>query len=365
MADYKAEFFSHYYERRLRPRHAYSTGLIGRWAGWAGAVPTISNLMTQTPLLGDLAKRVAGIARERSLPRFATRPFRRWFERRAGTKRASDRGAPAPAHPTGAGDTRRRVLFWADTFSNFFHPEHAIAAVEVLETAGCEVSIPVRRLCCGRPLYDHGFLDLARWELGRILDVLAPDIVAGTPVVGIEPTCIAVFRDELARLFPDDERARKLAANVFTLAEWLERIGFDPPRREGRALFHGHCHQKALWGTSAEVKLLARMGLSVAAPDTGCCGMAGSFGFHPERVALSLRIGEHALFPAVRAADADTCIVSNGYSCREQFVAGTGRAPTHFATLLRDALAAESGVAPGRGSAIVGVRAETMPPRGA
>ena len=330
MAAYKAEFFSHYYAGRLRPRHSYSTGLIGRWAGIAGALPTFTNLVTQAPLLGSVAKRAAGIASERALPRFAPQTFRRWFERRGAMR--SD-GATRGAGP-------RHVLFWPDTFSNFFHPEHAIAAVEVLEATGRPVTIPVRRLCCGRPLYDHGFLDLARWELGRILDVLAPDIVAGTPVVGIEPTCIAVFRDELARLFPDDPRARKLAANVFTLAEWLERTGFDPPKRSGRAMLHGHCHQKALWGTAAETKLLAKMGMSVSTPDTGCCGMAGSFGFHPERVALSMRIGEHALFPAVRAAGDDSVIVSNAYSCREQFVAGTGRAPTHIATLVRDAMRA-------------------------
>jgi Fe-S oxidoreductase len=330
MAAYKAEFFSHYYAGRLRPRHAYSTGLIGRWAGIAGALPTFTNLVTQAPLLGGLAKRAAGIASERALPRFAPETFRRWFERRDAKTRTTSGGGATPGH----------VLFWPDTFSNFFHPEHAIAAVEVLEASGRPVTIPVRRLCCGRPLYDHGFLDLARWELGRILDVLAPDIVAGTPVVGIEPTCIAVFRDELARLFPDDPRATKLAANVFTLAEWLERTGFEAPHRRGRAMLHGHCHQKALWGTGAEAKLLAKMGMEIATPDTGCCGMAGSFGFHPERVALSMRIGEHALFPAVRAAGDDEIIVSNAYSCREQFVAGTGRAPTHLATLVRDAMRA-------------------------
>jgi FAD/FMN-containing dehydrogenase/Fe-S oxidoreductase len=394
MAAYKAEFFSHYYEGRLRPRHAYTTGLIGRWAGIGGAVPTFANLMTQTPLLRDVAKRIAGIAPERSLPRFSGRTFRAWFARR---KLGGDRGsamlplplgrtgiaAPSPSmdgHAHGLAATMRcgehlgtsietgtaplldaggnaprppfreadrhpgskpgRVLFWPDTFANFFHPEHAIAAVEVLEAAGCEVILPGRRLCCGRPLYDHGFLDVARRELARVLDALAPEIAAGTPVVGIEPTCIAVFRDELLRFFPKDVRAQKLAANVLTLAEWLDRTGFTPPQREGRALLHGHCHQKALWGTSAEAKLLARMGLEVSMPDTGCCGMAGSFGFHPRRVALSMRIGELSLFPAIRGASADTIVVSNAYSCREQMVAGAGRAPVHLAMLLRDALVA-------------------------
>ncbi|MCX7892616.1 MAG: FAD-binding protein [Burkholderiales bacterium] len=350
MAAYKAEFLSHYYEGRLRPRHAYATGLIGRWAGIAGALPALANFATQTPGLERLAKKLAGIASERRLPRFARETFRAWFRRRAPTpalalagggrggavRPGGARGRPAVDEPRSAG---QRVLYWPDTFANFFHPEIARAAVEVLEAAGCEVVIPARRLCCGRPLYDHGFLDLARRELAAILDALAPEIEAGTPLVGTEPTCVAVFRDELARLFPHDGRARKLSAQTFTFAEFLERSGYAPPRiAHGRALLHGHCHQRSLWGLGADTKLLERMGYEVAAPDSGCCGMAGSFGFHPQRHALSVGIGELAVFPAIRAAGAETAIVNNAYSCREHIAAGTGREPVHLAELLRRSL---------------------------
>jgi len=352
MAAYKAEFFSHHYEGKLRPLHAYSTGLIGRWAGIAGAMPALSNFVTQSPGLNALAKKLAGIAPERNLPRFARQTFRSWFARRTpapalrvagGGGSEQDRAAHG-AHADSRfaiDDSRhaaRRVMYWPDTFANFFHPEIPRAAVEVLEAAGCAVSIPSKRLCCGRPLYDHGFLDLAKRELAAVLDALAPEIEAGTPLVGTEPTCVAVFRDELARLFPADERAKRLAAQTFTFAEYLDRIGFEPPEAAGRALLHGHCHQKSLWGLAADVKLLERMGYEVAAPDTGCCGMAGSFGFHPERYALSMKIGELAVFPAVRAAGDSALVVNNAYSCREHIVGGTGRQPVHIAELVRRSL---------------------------
>jgi len=365
MAAYKAEFFSHYYEGKRRPLHAYSTGLIGRWAGLAGAMPVLSNFVTQAPGLGAIAKKLAGIAPQRNLPRFSSEPFRHWFERRTPTPTLPLRGGgsvtDSPAFPLRGGEsvtgsevvtdpralpvahrsspiTRQRVMYWPDTFANFFHPEIPRAAVEVLEAAGCDVAIPATRLCCGRPLYDHGFLDLARKELATVLDSLATEIDAGTPLVGTEPTCVAVFRDELARLFPHDERAKKLAAQTFTFAEYLDRIGFEPPKAAGRALLHGHCHQKSLWGLAADTKLLERMGYEVSAPDTGCCGMAGSFGFHPDRYELSMRIGELAVFPAVRAAGDDAILVNNAYSCREHIVGGTGREPMHIAELVRRSL---------------------------
>ncbi len=344
MAAYKAEFFSHFYEGKLRPLHAYSTGLIGRWAGIAGSMPALSNFVTQAPGLNALAKKLAGIAPQRNLPRFASETFRAWFARRTPAPPpplrwggSGEPGQPADALPRVAMDgsrraaenTRnadRRILYWPDTFANFFHPEISRSAVEVLEAAGCDVSIPAKRLCCGRPLYDHGFLDLAKRELAAVLDALAGEIAAGTALVGTEPTCIAVFRDELARLFPSDERAQRLAAQTFTLAEYLERIGFEPPRAAGRALLHGHCHQKSLWGLAADTKLLERMGYEVTAPDAGCCGMAGSFGFHPDRYALSMQIGELAVFPAVREA------------AEEAVTGGTGRQPVHIAELVRRSL---------------------------
>ena len=325
MASYKAEFLSHYHETKARPRQAWFMGMIGRWAPLASALPRLTNFFTQTPGLASLSKLIAGVAQQRSLPRFAAKSFRGEVAARA-LKREG-----------------RPVMLWADTFTNTMHPEIGMAALDVLEAAGCAVSLPQAGLCCGRPLYDFGFLDKARSQLAQILDALAPQIEAGVPLVGLEPSCIAVFRDELLKLFPDDARAKKLAANTFMLAEYLEKIAYAPPPLKGRALVHGHCHQKAVMGMSAETSLLKKMGLEVSSPDTGCCGMAGSFGFNPAHHALSIKAAEQGIFPAVRAAGEGTLIVANGFSCREQVGQGLGVRSLHIAQVLQKALNENAG----------------------
>jgi FAD/FMN-containing dehydrogenase/Fe-S oxidoreductase len=333
MAAYKAEFLSHYYEGfdKWRPRQAHAMGRIGDWAPIAGAYPGLARALTRAPGIGAAVKWAAGVARGRELPRFARMPFRTQFERRMGRLRS----AP-PA--TGARRTTREVLLWIDTFTNYFEPRIGHAAVDVLEAAGCRVSIGERRLCCGRPLYDFGMLDRARARLAKILDALGPKIAAGVPVVGLEPACVSVFKDELLELFPRDPRARRLAAQTTMLADFLQDIGWAPPKLAGAALVHGHCHQKSVLGMGAETAILKRAGLELALPDTGCCGMAGAFGYDERHYAVSQRIGELALFPAVRSASTATRIVANGFACREQIRQGTGRDALHAVELLAAAL---------------------------
>ncbi|HEY8019591.1 MAG TPA: FAD-linked oxidase C-terminal domain-containing protein, partial [Thermoanaerobaculia bacterium] len=329
MATYKAEFLSHYYERRLRPRSAYVFGLVHRWVRLASHAPGLANLATRAPGLSRLAKAIAGMAPERQIPALASRPFTAWFARRR-----------PPRHPATAVG-RQRVLLWPDTFNNYFHPGTARAAVEVLEAAGFEVALPRRPLCCGRPLYDYGMLDLAKRQLRRILAALAPEIAAGTPVVGLEPSCVAVFRDEMMDLLPDDPAAQRLSRQTYLLAEFLEeRAGaWRPPRLEGRAIVHGHCHQKSILGMEADEALLRRLGLDHELLDAGCCGMAGSFGFEPgERYEVSIACGERVLLPAVRRAASDELIVADGFSCREQIAQRTGRRALHLAEVLQLAL---------------------------
>jgi FAD/FMN-containing dehydrogenase/Fe-S oxidoreductase len=322
VATYKAEFLSHYYKGRIRPRSAYAFAHIDRWARIASKMPGLVNLTTQLPVLRSLAKWAAGMPQQRRVPRFAPQTFRSWFRKRA----AGPRGNP--------------VLLWPDTFNNYFLPETAQAAVEVLEAAGFSVSLPRSVLCCGRPLYDFGFLDRAQRLLLKTLDTLAVEIEAGISIVVLEPSCAAVFRDELGNLFPEDDRARKLAQQTFLLSEFLEKKApaFHPPRLPKKALLHGHCHHKSIMKMTDEESVLAKLGLDFHAPAAGCCGMAGSFGFEHDKYDISLAIGELELLPAVRAAAADTLIVADGFSCREQISQSTDRRALHLAEVLRMAI---------------------------
>jgi FAD/FMN-containing dehydrogenase/Fe-S oxidoreductase len=320
MATYKAEFLSHYWEGRLRPRSAYAFGLIDKWAQVASLAPGLVNLTTQLPVLRNIAKLVADIPRERKIPAFAPQTFRAWFrKRRNGSKHNGD----------------ERVILWPDTFNNHFFPDTAIAATEVLESAGCKVLVPQGHFCCGRPLYDYGFLKLAKRYLQRILSGLGPEIDQGTPIVVLEPSCCSVFRDEIHGLFPDHPRAQKLRSQTFTLSEFLERhSSFAAPSLKKRALIHGHCHQKAIMRMKDEQSLYTKMGLQYELLDSGCCGMAGSFGFENGKYRISVDIGERTLLPAVRTADPATLLVADGFSCREQIAQLTNRTALHTAELI-------------------------------
>src|SRR5581483_6681173 len=224
MATYKAEFLSHYYAGRLRPRSAYAFGLIMYWARLAALRPEVANFLTQTPLLRTVAKAIAGVAPERRIPAFAPRTFQDWFRQRG----ARNQGKPV-------------VILWPDTFNNHFHPTTAAAAVEVLEAAGWQVQVPSQFLCCGRPFYDFGMLDLAKRHLRQILVALRPQIRAGVPIVGLEPSCVSVFRDEMVNLFPHDHDARRLHQQVFLLSEFLEQKveNYQPPKLARKALVQG------------------------------------------------------------------------------------------------------------------------------
>jgi FAD/FMN-containing dehydrogenase/Fe-S oxidoreductase len=343
VATYKAEFLSHYYEDRLRPLNAYAFGNIDFWARLASNAPGLVNLTTQLPVLRDITKFLGKIPPQRRIPAFAPETFKDWFFCTGGNdwgsdSRSSVRNRSITQSPN---DSMPTVLLWADTFHNYFLPSTARAAVEVLETAGYRVLVPRANLCCGRPLYDFGMLDRAERLLLEILDTLEPEIEAGIPVVGLEPSCIAVFRDELINLFPHDERAQALSRQTFLLSEFLER-NIAPeaalPQLPRRALLHGHCHHKSIMKMTAEESLLRRLGIDFQSPAPGCCGMAGSFGFHAEHYDISAAIGELELLPAVRSAPNDWLVIADGFSCREQVAQSTGRHALHLAEVLQMAL---------------------------
>jgi FAD/FMN-containing dehydrogenase/Fe-S oxidoreductase len=339
MATYKAEFLSHYYAGRVRPRAAYSMGLIDRWARLAMFAPGLVNAALGAPVMGAAIKRMAGFTLEREAPAFAAETFQDWWRRRNAPRRPAGQQQletlPTGAHP----EVSRTVVLWPDTFSNHFLPGTLKAAVTVLEDAGYRVLVPQTRLCCGRPLYDYGMLGLARRRLQDILEQLRPAIRAGIPLVGVEPSCLSVFRDELTNLLADDEDAQRLAAQTKTLSELLlATAGWRPPRLERKALLHTHCHHKAVLDANAERKLLESMGLTLEKPPVGCCGHAGSFGYEAQHHALSMQIGELVLLPSVREAPADRLVIADGFSCRQQIRDGTGRWAMHPAEVIALAL---------------------------
>ncbi len=328
VATYKAEFLAHYYEGRLRPLNAYAFGWIDRWARLAAHAPRAANLLTRLPGLHQAGKFALGIAPQRPIPAFARRTFRDGLRGRAEVSRAGP-----------------RVLLWADTFNNYYAPHVLEDALLALEAAGHRVEVPAQTLCCGRPLYDQGMLRTARHYLLRVLDALREPVSAGVPVVVLEPSCCSVFRDEMRALLPDRDDARALAAQTFTLAEFLQtngsRLRLRPLERD--AIVQGHCHAKATMRRQQEDALFQALGLRTRVLESGCCGMAGAFGYERHKYALSVACAERGLLPAVREAPASTLIVADGFSCREQIAQLTGRKAVHTAELVR---MAASGAAP-------------------
>ena len=334
MASYKAEFLSHYYENHRRPRQAMFMGRIGQWVPRASRFPWLTNFLVSAPALARISKWFAGVAPQRNLPVFAPKSFRALASRR-GT--ATRHVASVPVS---------KVILWVDTFNDNFSPEIATAAVEVLTRLGYQVALPRKRLCCGRPLYDYGLLDEAKGLLCSAVNELADDVRAGVPVVGLEPGCLSVFKDELLKQLPDDVMARKLSDQTFLFSDFVARADFDWPQLDAEVVVHGHCHQKSLFGMKGETTLLDKLGVNWKLLDTGCCGMAGSFGFNADHYDLSMKIAEDKLLPLVREAPSNACIVTNGFSCREQIEQGAGKTPLHIAQLALKALANESTTQP-------------------
>lgn len=320
IATWKSEFLAHHYDGRFHPLHHYAFGFMDRWARIASTAPSLANLPLKIPLVNTLIKSVMGIAPKRELPRFTANSFRKNF-RPASKNRASE------------------VLLWPDTWNNYFLPASLNSASTVLDDAGFTVTTPKRHLCCGRPLYDFGFLDQAKDYLQTILNELGPQIDAGIPVVMLEPSCASVFRDELLNFFPNNDRAKRLAEQTFMLSSFLKANAatWTPPRLDGRKLVvHGHCHQKSVLSMDDEISLLRATGADVEVLDAGCCGMAGPFGFEKSNYDISQNLAERVLLPAARAATKQTTLVMNGFSCREQIKQNTELRALHLAEVLAE-----------------------------
>ncbi|WP_343233384.1 FAD-binding and (Fe-S)-binding domain-containing protein [Streptomonospora sp. PA3] len=326
MATYKAEFLSHHYAARVRPGSHYSMGWLPLWARLAALAPGPANALSAAPGLADAAKRVGGIAADRPIPAFAPVRLRDAFRRR------SRRGAGR----TGSA-SRGEVILWPDTFTDNFQPEVGAAAVRVLESAGFQVRMPRRTLCCGLTWISTGQLATARRVITRTLSALREDLRAGVPIVGLEPSCTAVFRADAADLFPHDEDVQRLHDQTFTLAEFLNAraADWDPPRLERAAMAQPHCHHHSIMGFTEDRRLLERTGADAQVLDVGCCGLAGNFGFEEGHYAVSMACAEDGLLPAVRGADPEAVVVADGFSCRTQIEhADIGREAVHLAQAL-------------------------------
>ena len=322
MATWKAEFLAHYYQGSRHPLQHYAFGHMDRWANLASIAPSVANLPLKISGASAIVKSILGVAPQRKLPSFAPRSFRKHYVNNLKHSYLAK---------------GREVLLWPDTWNNYFHPTALTAAASVLTAAGNSVEIPKKHICCGRPLYDFGFLNEARKYLLRILDEFTPQILAGIPVVMLEPSCASVFRDELTNFFPTDERAVRLSKQTVMLSEILAnaRPAWRPPLLTGRRIIvHGHCHQKALMTMNDEMALLKATGAEVEMLDSGCCGMAGPFGFEKDKFEVSQTLAERVLLPAVRTAASDTILVSNGFSCREQISQNTNRSAVHLSEVL-------------------------------
>jgi FAD/FMN-containing dehydrogenase/Fe-S oxidoreductase len=340
MAAYKSEFLAQRYKGRLHPLHHYIFGFADRLARYGSLAPALTNAILTGPLTSPLIKRIAGVARERQLPRLAPQSFQQ--ARRPSTNAVQESGAPGPTH-LGTGDATKddqqgAVLLWPDTWNNYYHPQSLEAAETVLRLAGFRVGTPRGHICCGRPLYDFGLLSAARSYLAQILRRMAPQIDAGLPFIFLEPSCASVFKDELLELFPGDPRAQRLSEQVWLLADFLaaRAPGFVPGRLDGaHILLHGHCHHKAVFGGPvSEIALLRQAGAKVELIQAGCCGMAGPFGFEADKFEVSKTIANQGLLPAIRSAGPTTIVVTDGFSCREQIEQLAHTKTLHFAEVL-------------------------------
>ncbi|MFM9106212.1 MAG: FAD-binding and (Fe-S)-binding domain-containing protein, partial [Chloroflexota bacterium] len=333
MAKIKTEFLAQYNEQHWTPLRARAMGNIHLASKLAAPVAPLANLALGSPLAGP-AKRALGIAPQRQVPMFASRPF---TERWNAYKRGS---GSAPR------ETRGQVVYFHDTFATYNYPKIAVAAVRLLEAAGFDVIVEERRVCCGRPMLSKGMVAEARKLARKNVEVLAPYAKRGIPIVGTEPSCILTLRDEYRDMLPNDAGVAALAQQAFMLDEFLAKLEKDGDLgiawQDGsgpEVLFHGHCHQKALIGIGPSMAILKAAGCAARETGAGCCGMAGTFGYETEHYEISRKIGEDRLFPAVNEAGKTTVISVAGVSCRQQIEHFTDRSTLHIAEVLADRIA--------------------------
>ncbi len=319
MSTYKMEFLHHYYHHRPHPRHHYALGFMGYGAAIGNRMPGLVNFFTQTPGVKDGVKWMMNTAADRPLPKFAAESFVDWFHR----------------HRQPVDADARSVVLYPDEFNNSFDPEVLKAAVRVLGRWNYRVVLPEKAPFSALPLMHFGFLGLAGRNLSRTIDLLTPFARQGIPILFVEPSVAAMFKDDLSKIWPHDPDVARVVELCAMMSEFIQENDLELPRLKGRAILHNHCNQKAVLKPKAVHHVLKTMGIDFEEPQEGCCGMAGSFGYVKEHYPLSLKIAEEHLLPAVRQAEADTYIVAEAFSCRTQIKDGSERQPMHTIELVQ------------------------------
>ncbi len=328
MAKLKYEFLGKYHEANGFSLRDRLFGDIARWSALGSFFAPLSNVSLKSGFFRGLLDTYVGVDRRRTLPLFASQTFTQWFKARGGSPESRA--------------TRGQVVLFPDTFTNFNHPNLGKAATKVLEALGYQVIVP-RTKCCGRPMLSKGMMDKAKSNARSNVESVFSYVEQGAKLVGIEPSCILSFRDDYVDLLSDD-KARTVSENAMLIEEFVlyaeeEGASLEFKNPPAKLLLHGHCHQKALVGTQPAMQLLRSMpGCDATEINSGCCGMAGSFGFEKEHYEFSLKIGEHTLFPAIRSNDDVAIVVSEGVSCRQQIEHGTNRQAKHLVEVLADAI---------------------------
>jgi Fe-S oxidoreductase len=329
MAKLKYEFLDHYHRANGLPLRNRIFGAIETLNRIGSSLAPVSNWIASSSLSRWLMELFAGVERRRPLPQFAGETFEKWF----GKHKAEGNGA------------RGDVVLFHDTFNNYNTPNVAIAATRFLEKSGYRVLLAEKK-CCGRPMISKGMLSQAKENAAWNVRKLAPYAEKGTAIVGLEPSCLLTLRDEYPEFVRTDS-AKVVAENSFLLEEFFlreqkaGRFAFDARGGGKKVLLHGHCHQKSLVGTAPTIAMLKAAGYEASEVDSGCCGMAGSFGFEKEHYDLSTKIGNRRLAPAVKAAAAEVEIAAAGISCRQQIEHLTGRNAKHPAELMWETIAAD------------------------
>ncbi|XNW84165.1 FAD-binding and (Fe-S)-binding domain-containing protein [Paraburkholderia phenoliruptrix] len=322
LAKYKSHFLYQHYQRVKRPLMDTMIGHIGSWLPVATRISGVINVAMKMPAFRAVSQKF-GLAAHVKFPAIASEAFRN-----------SETAKRLLGGVNEKPQASKSVLLWTDTFNNGFSPEVLHATVRVLKSYGVDVELMSKQICCGRPYYDAGMLDQAKRNLVEIMRELKDVIAHRLPVVVLEPSCLSVFRDELRSLFPEDKNAEALSASVQTLAEYLESQGFEVPKLDETVYIHGHCHQKACGGVKAESRLVDKAAASGAVLQTGCCGMAGAFGYHTKTAEVARAVAESELVPKIEPLEKDSVLVTDGFSCRSQIGNTTGRKAIHLAQWL-------------------------------